>query len=237
MSRNRISFALLVLFIFSLGFLIWAEVNNKSIGFLAGLPLVGTLVAALFQIVLKQIEYGRQMLLQDHQNRFVLGAGSHMANVAFDKHVKFCEKYVGEAHKVLSTMYRDGPSADIFEHLKELMKVRQDYAVWLTVEVERKLDIFEGALRKMQSSAAFVSTTAGGFSEYSENQRPKHLDRMYKIFAQVTGEKEWDGEELTDELAIHSQVRYLRDILGVEELSRIRQEIVTKAMSEFEKSS
>jgi hypothetical protein len=102
--------------------------------------------------------------------------------------------------------------------------------VWVTNDIENDLEPFEKALRQMGASAGYVASTTG---DWSAAQRPQHLDRMYKIFAQVTGEKEWDGEGLTDDLAISSQVRYLRGVLGIEELNTMRQVIVTRAMKEF----
>jgi hypothetical protein len=44
-----------------------------------------------FEAELKQTS-DRQ--LEEFRNRFALGATSHMANVAFDKYVEFCEEYM-----------------------------------------------------------------------------------------------------------------------------------------------
>lgn len=231
MGRKQITYAVITsVFVFSLGFLIWSELNNKALEFLAGIPLVSALVVALFQIMRDQAAYERDQLLMDYQNRFVLGASSHMANLAFDRHVEFCEEYIHEAHEALNTLYRKGPSEEALTHAGNLSLIRRKHAMWIADEIEHDLEPFEKALRQMGASAGYVAATTG---DYSAAQRPAHLDRMYKIFSQVTGEKEWDGETLMDSLAITSQVRYLRGVLGIEELNKMRQAIVTKAMNEF----
>jgi hypothetical protein len=45
--------------------------------------------------------------LEEAKNRFTVGATSHMANVAFDKHVQFCEEYVEQVFKVMENLFRN----------------------------------------------------------------------------------------------------------------------------------
>jgi hypothetical protein len=61
---------------------------------LAGLPAIAALFAALFQLSRDSIAFDRSVRLEEAKNRFTVGATSHMAIVAFDKHVQFCEEYV-----------------------------------------------------------------------------------------------------------------------------------------------
>ena len=50
--------------------------------------------------------------MEEAKNRFTVGAASHMANVAFDKHVQFCEAYSGEMFSALTTLFARGPHAE-----------------------------------------------------------------------------------------------------------------------------
>jgi hypothetical protein len=178
----------------------------------------------------ERLRHELQLAAVEHQNRFVLGASSHMANVAFDKHVEFCEEYVKEAQEALYTIFREGATKDALNHAMNLKGIQQKYAVWITTQIEQDLEPFLMALRQMGASAGYVESTTG---DRSAAQRQEHINRMYTILAKLTGTKEWDGKELTDELAVASQIRRLRSILGTEELNEMRRVIVEKAASEL----
>jgi hypothetical protein len=53
---------------------------------------------------------------------------------------------------------------------------------------------------------------------------------MYSTFAKVIGLEQWRGEPLTDELTVTAVINQLRRVLGTEELSRLRNELVTRAL-------
>ncbi len=225
MTRDQFTYrSLAAVFVISLAIVIFG--TREIIQDLAGIPLVVSLVAVLYQIMRDQITHDRALLAMDHQNRFALGASSHMANVAFDKHVEFCEEYVREALEALHTIFRAGPTKDVLKHATKLHSVREKYAVWVTSKIEEDLQPFETALGQLGVSAGYVDSTTGN---PSAQQRKQHIDRMYKILAKITDSKEWDGQELTDELAVSTQIRQLRAILGIEELNEMRQTLVAKA--------
>ena len=210
----------------SLAFYYWNP-GSAAIQFLAGIPLVGSLVAALVQILRDQAAHERAMLILAEQNRFSLGASSHMASVAFDKHVQFSEEYAEEVHKALTTLFREGPTPEVLQHTGALYRLQQKYAVWLTSELEKDLETFESALRRIGANAGYVYGTSSG------EHRQQKLDAMYQTFAQVMGFEEWQGQPLTDELAVSMLIRRLRAILGTEELTEMRSAIVAKAIAEL----
>ena len=116
MSRTQRTYsAIATIFTVSLTFYYWNP-GDAAIQFLAGIPLVGALVATLVQILRDQAAYERAMLVLVAQNRFSLGASSHMANVAFDKHVQFSEEYAEEVYKALGTLFRKGPTPEVLQH-------------------------------------------------------------------------------------------------------------------------
>ncbi len=228
MSQTKKTYlSIAVVFIASLIFLYWHP-GGDAIQFLAGIPLVGSLVAFLFQILRDQAAHEREMLILDAQNRFSLGASSHMANVAFDKHVQFSEEYAEEVHKTLTTLFREGPTTQVLTHTGNLYKLQQKYAVWLTTKLEKDLESFESALRSIGANAGYVYNTSG------TEDRQQKLDAMYQTFAEVMGFEEWQGEKLTDNLAVSMLIRRLRKILGTEELTEMRSTIVSKAISELQ---
>lgn len=229
MKQNKLTyFSIAAVFVLSLLLLLWSP-SGKLIQILASIPVVGSLVAALFQILRDQAVHDRQLLLLDAQNRFSLGATSHMASVAFDKHVQFCEEYVAEAQRTLGTLFREGPTEDVLKHTGNLYSLQQKYALWLTPKIEEDLELFESALRKIGANAHYVKIAP------QAEDHGQRIAEMYKTFADVMGSKlmgsEWHGEKLTEELAISMVIRRLRGILGIEELTAIRTALVDQAQN------
>jgi hypothetical protein len=60
---------------------------------------------------------------------------------------------------------------------------------------------------------------------------------MYSTFAKIIGLEKWEGESLTDELTVAAVINQLRRVLGTEELSRLRSELVTRALRNIENSA
>lgn len=220
--------AIIAVFVTSIVLVEWLPDSNL-IQTYAAIPLVGSLVAALFQILRDQATHDRELAKLDAQNRFTLGASSHMANVAFDKHVMFSEEYVAEVHKVLVTLFREGPTSRVFDHTRELYAIQQRYAVWLTQKIEQDLELFESSLRRLGATAYLVDVETGA------KEHPQRIAEMYKIFANLMGEDimggQWDEVPLSEGLAISMVIRRLRIVLGTEELTEMRVGLVSKALA------
>lgn len=195
----------------------------------AAVPLVGSLVVALFKVLRDLVAHERQLLLLDSQQRFALGASSHMANVAFDKHVAFSEEYISEVFKTLDTLFREGPTQEALSHAASLFALRRKYAVWLTRHLDSILQRFEGALRKVGANDWFLRNVGPG------EPRQKQIEEMYKTFADILGQENmgndsWQGQALSEDVAISGVIQGLRAVLGTEELTQIRGAIVQKAL-------
>ena len=94
---------LIAVMVFSFGAAYFLPLEKVLLGIIAtpgGLALFG----ALYQILRDQSAHERKIELQRRQEIFNLGATSNMANVAFDKHVEFCGKYMSEVHDTVSTL-------------------------------------------------------------------------------------------------------------------------------------
>lgn len=196
---------------------------------LTAIPMVGSLLATLFVLLRDYMAHERAQQLIDTKNNFLVGASSHMANVAFDKHVEFAEEYVAEAQEALRTLFREGPTRDALPHAAKLYSIQEKYVVWLTVALEADLEKFEAALRKIGASAGLASETRG------EPNYQKTVAAMYKTFADVLGQErmgsdEWEGEKLSEDRAVSMLIQRLRTILGTEELTTLRRRIIAKAV-------
>jgi len=92
--------------------------------------------------LLEQMKAQHSKDLADIQNAFSIGATSHMAAVLFDKHIGFCEEYKDAMSRVLPALIEGGVE-QAPPDVTELSKIRQKWALWLTDDIEGKLDQFE----------------------------------------------------------------------------------------------
>jgi len=194
------------------------------IGELAAVPAIGALFGALFQLGRDSIQHDRAIQLEERKNRFTVGATSHMADVAFDKHVLFCEEYSKEVYVTLAFLFRKGPHQDVLERANALADIRTKWAVWLTPELEEKLISFEGALHRIGANAWLLGELR------ADEDRSEPIKEAYGTFAAVMGWETFRGETVTRGLAAEKVVEGLRKVLGTAELSRLRSELVKRAM-------
>jgi len=203
----------------------------------ASVPLVGSLVGMLVKILLDEVAYQRElskleiahqyeMFKVSSQNHFSLATTSHMANVAFDKHVEFSEKYATATHDALVVLFRHGPTDEVLNSATDLFLIRREFAVWLTSGIEGRLDAFEGALRSIGANAGLVRAVNDGTIQ-------AHINEMYLVFAEVMGWGRWQDKEITGDRAINKVIQHLRGILGTEELTTLRQALTTKAFAQL----
>lgn len=206
---------------------IWLSRHSELLQAIAAVPLVGSIMGGLFQVLRDQVAHDRELMLQAAQNNFVLDAGSHMAEIAFNKHVEFAEAYMQEALAALVTLYEHGPTPEVLNHAQKMRAVRNRYLVWLTDTLEASLDPFEAAYREIGANAGYIEAMRGSKDEGGTRQ--KAIQDMYNRLAQVMGMKEWKGQNISDELAVKSLSRKLREMLGTEELTQMRGAIIKRA--------
>jgi len=184
---------------------------------LAVIPGVAALLNVLFQLWREERAHERAVELLHRQQDFALATGSHMANVAYDKHVTFCEAYVERTNQGLVDLMALGPSQVALKLAGDLARIRTDHATWLTVEIEARLLPFEGALRKMGAGEHLLSVSNVPVGE----GRSRLVDEIYKAFGLIVGTQ----TPTTDEegaIAAAKIVDHVRDILGIKELTRLR---------------
>jgi hypothetical protein len=147
-----------------------------------------------------------------------------MANVAFDKHVEFCEKYMSEVHETVSTLFREGPSAKALDHARRFAQIKQEYAAWVTDEVASNLDPFEQALREIGAMKGYIQDVSGDPNE-SENRKAAIREVRVKFNSVLTIENEQPDEHV----AIEAVKTKIRKILDIEDLVLIRKKLIYQA--------
>ena len=184
------------------------------------------MLAALYQIFRDQANFERQSYLLHQQQLFNLGATSHMANVAFDKHVEFCEKYMNEVQITIQTLFSKGPSSESLQNLHKFREIKQQYSTWLPQEITFNLKSFEDALYKIDS----LSHLANAYKEKDHESSTKYFKEMYDIFSKLLNlEKQIDIDKNTD-FAVEQVKQRIRSILGIEELTQIRKLLIEESM-------
>jgi hypothetical protein len=197
--------------------------SASVVGDLAGVPAIAALFGALFQLSRDNIAFERSVRLEEFKNRFTVGATSHMANVAFDKHVLFCEEYTAAVYRAMGTLFRRGPHEEVLGDAGALSDIRIRWAIWLTPKVRAELEKFEGALRKIGANAWLLQQLR------ADENRTEAISEAYGTFAEVMGFETWQGNPVTGDRTIETVVERLRKVLGIDELTQMRSELIERA--------
>lgn len=182
------------------------------------LPGGVALAYALYQLFRDDQQHRRKILLQDKQQDFILSTSSHIAEVAYDKHVLFCEEYIERIQKGRQELFRDGASTKTINIGADLVRIRQKHAAWLTDEIEEKLKPFEQVLIEIGSSEHYLQMTAG---EGMNERKRETIDKIYKSFGLVLGHGKPESDQEAD-LHIDKVIDKIRDILGIKAMTKLR---------------
>jgi hypothetical protein len=222
MRYSKIVFAFLF---FSILFLIAAkcfalgDFAQAVFAFPIAAALIGVLVLILRDVAAKQ----HAEWLASQNNAFNLSATSHMANVAFDKHVAFAEKYVLEVHRCMGELFRKGATEDAFGLACSLYNIRREYLLWETESITKNLDEFEQALQNMGAQMIGLRNLA------PSEERTKKVDEVFGILKKILDLRD-APESLSDEIVGKMVIQRMRELLGVEGLTALRRHYQDEAL-------
>src|ERR1019366_10573081 len=155
--------------------------ENELFATVIATPGSAALFGALFQIYRDYTAFERARDLQNENNDFILSATSHMANVAFDKHAAFAEKYVTEVHHCIGSLIETGVTKNALEQARNLSAIRREFAIWEPDDISKTLNRFEQALRT-------IGAQVDGLRDSPDSaERTKKLKEVYDIFNKVLG--------------------------------------------------
>ena len=196
---------------------------------LASFPGAVALFGVLYQVWRNERAQERAVELQNKQQDFVLGTASHMANVAYDKHVLFCEEYINRVQETFQKLMQNGPTKEALGLGGDLLKIRIKHSPWLTAEIEKKLKPFETALIQIGSKEHLLEYLPTG------EQRTKVVEEVFRFFELILGERKTEKEEEVS-MARDVVVEEIREILGVKTLTALRKntgELALERMRRF----
>jgi len=181
------------------------------------LPLAGSFLMMLFKIY-------QQNRAQD----FELAAASHMADQVFDKHAKFCETYL---KKLLESIKNYFPTTFFGEGLiktaDELGGIRMDYMPWLPKEMDMQLVEMEVFLRSIGVDQARQDFLTG-------QERKKLSEEIFRRYFVLMGTQNSDNNPTLaaqKEFALADILDYFRGILGIRQLTSLRETVLKNAFS------
>ncbi len=182
---------------------------------LVALPGILALFSFLMDIFTEKIEHFYGTIRQISLNNFATGTGAHMAAVAYDKHVQFCEEYIEAIENTFDELTQNGTSKETGLLVLPLVRIRRKYSAWLTEKLEDELIEYERVLIEV------------GNSHYKKENSTEHADieKYAKIIdenlASLLGNRESGIRE--------SSINHIREILEVDALAQIRSTITKEA--------
>jgi len=194
-------------------------VNNLSKALFA-VPGATALFSIVYRFWKDERAHERQVEIQARQQEFAFLPASHMASVAYDKHVKFCEEYLEAVNKAVFELWAEGPNVKALGHANSLRDIRDRHTAWLTREIEEKLFPIEAALRKIGAGSHVLPLVQPG------SERSKIVDDVYGAFGKIT---ESGKENQGSTAAVASITDSLRELLGIKELTELRTEVTKLA--------
>lgn len=181
---------------------------------------------AIYELIKDEQQHIKNLLLQSKQQDFILSTSSHAAEVAYDKHVKFCEEYINRIQEGRQELFRDGSTPKTMHIGGDLVRIRQKHSAWLTEEIENKLKPFEQVLIEIGAKERYLEITA---SQEMDERKLKAIDKIYKSLGLVLGDEKPINEEEAD-LNIDKAIDKIRDILGIKAITKLRFRAVETAL-------
>jgi hypothetical protein len=191
---------------------------------IASLPAVGSLLSVLYQLWRDERAHERALELQTKEQDFTLGIASHMAEVAYNKHTKFCEEYMARVQKGFQEMLRDGVSRNMLTIGGDLVRIRQKHSAWLTKSIDEKLHPFEKKLIEVGAKEGLLQRGV-----LTDEKRTKIVEEVYGYFELIMESQKPLNEEEAN-LAIGRAVERVREILGITTLTELRMKAVDLAL-------
>lgn len=194
---------------------------------LASIPAFGALTAAVWKMWREEVEHERALSLKHLEHDFTLTTASHMAEVAYDKHVLFCEEYVARTNEGLQDLFREGSTEKALEFASDLFGIRTKHRVWLTDDIETALQPFEAALREIGAGEQVLKHVPVG------TDRTALVNKVYRAFGLVLGLNQPETDDDYGATATRV-IEKIRDILGIRELTLLRQEATRVAVNRLQ---
>lgn len=223
MSRSDKSYFVLFVFFASSLFATSLSPVADIVKIFLSLPGLAAVGGTVFQLYRDSKAHERSLDIQARHQDFDLGVASHMANVAFDRHVAFCEAYLGRLMLGLSEIMTASPGVGIAALGSDLADIRRAHLAWVASDTDLLLSAFEQLLRKTGTLAHVLKSI-----EVSDT-RTKLVEEMFSGLTTLQDTSE-PADDPARGLASARIIGNLRKLLGIEELTTLRKDILSVAI-------
>lgn len=194
----------------------------ESIRTFINLPGILAFLAIINEAWRDKRAYDRQLDILSRTQDNTLAITSHMAIVVFDRQVNFCEVYFEKAYEILLELFASGPTKTALSYATELSRIRMRYSPWISPQIEKGLLPFENAIREIGINAQIIEMNL------PKPQSEIFIKKMYDTFSNVIGISE-PQEGNSPEEATLSIIKHLRKVLGIENLTNLRDQVIQSA--------
>ena len=201
------------------------------------IPGIAALAGIVVKVFMDELAHIRTRELQDRAEANQLAVASHMAERAFDQQARFVEEYFKKMAEGLRRLAAEGVQENnALELANDLREIREQYAPWLTQEIDDRLFPFEHyGLRvpgAMQRTLDY--TDAHGDAVPPGTKRTRFHKEVFEAFMIVMGHQEPSEEQKA--VAASTIMDHLRDILGASKLTTLRERALRQALRATENS-
>lgn len=183
---------------------------------LLAFPGAAALLPVLYRLWREDVAHERAIQLQDLKDASAFATASHMANLAYDKHVLICEEYLAVINESLTKLWQEGPTLNGLQFAADLSSVRSKYAAWLTRDIETGLYPVESKLRRIGAGSHVLGSLPTG------NERSHILDEVYDAFGIVTDTLPPGENDEAQAAGIAAVTEHIRSLLGIQNLTELR---------------
>lgn len=189
------------------------------------LPGVSALFGALWLIHREHIGHERQKEIQDREHNFHLSVSSHMADVAFDKHVEFSQEYIGKFNEILTKIIPQG-NVGIPPEFEQLKQIRNKYQAWLNKNIIIDLLDLENLIYLHNQKGTQAKNSQIG------DTKTKLYDEAKQLFQQIKGE-DFVANSYETQSLISKVIFIVQEMIGIKELTELRQLVLGKAVKQL----
>lgn len=213
-------FSVFAVSLLTAGFSPAADTIRAFLGFPA-LAAVGGMFLTLYR---DDKAHKRSLEIQSRHQDFDFGAASHMANVAFDRHVAFSEAYLERLMQGLGTIMTVSPGVEIAALGSDLADIRRKHLAWVASDTDLLLTGFEHLLKKTGTLAHVLESIEVG------DTRSQLVEEMFAGLITLH-DTSTPADDPARGLASARIIGNLRTLLGIDELTMLRKQILRAASS------
>ncbi|MBI4795495.1 MAG: hypothetical protein HY790_06590 [Deltaproteobacteria bacterium] len=126
--------------------------------------------------------------------------------------------------KTAKTLIQEGPTPKALTHSSNLYTIQQKYVAWLTPDILPVIDKFEAALRG-------IGVRAQNEPYFHKTGNLDMVNQMYDNLYNVLGITKEEGKQVESEIAATTIINFFQKLLGIEELTQIRRQLLKNVRS------